>query len=155
MNKGEKMSSEQKAKISKAHTGMKASAEARKKMSEAKLGKTSWNKGKSCPWAGRNGFKKGFTPWNKEHFLIGDISRAVFTQRLRRKRKSLNGGSHTKHEWEELKMRNNYTCLICRRKEPEIKLTRDHILAISKGGSDDITNIQPLCTRCNQSKFTN
>lgn len=125
-------------------------------MSLAKAGKPPWNKGKSSPWAGRNGFKKGSTPWNKMLFLPDDISsRAALTQRVRRKRKSENGGKHTLGEWETLKCQCNHSCAKCGRKEPEIKLTRDHILAISRGGTDDIKNIQPLCLRCNQSKWAN
>lgn len=61
-------------------------------------------------------------------------------------------GSHTMKEWKDLKARHNFTCLHCGRKEPEIKLTRDHILAISKGGTNFIDNIQPLCLSCNCSK---
>jgi hypothetical protein len=40
------------------------------------------------------------------------------------------------------------------KQEPLIKLTRDHILSLSNGGTDDITNIQPLCVQCNSKKST-
>jgi 5-methylcytosine-specific restriction endonuclease McrA len=63
-------------------------------------------------------------------------------------------GSFTFEEWEELKKRYNYTCPMCGRKEPEIKLTVDHIVPISKGGTNDISNIQPLCLECNLKKGT-
>lgn len=61
-------------------------------------------------------------------------------------------GSYTASEWEKLKKDHNYTCLHCGRKEPEIKLTRDHIIPISKGGNNYLENMQPLCGSCNSKK---
>jgi 5-methylcytosine-specific restriction endonuclease McrA len=79
--------------------------------------------------------------------------RLSYTHR-RRVRRLQNGGSYTKREWYELKRRFDFTCLCCGQKEPAIKLTVDHVIPISRGGTNDIGNIQPLCRRCNQSKGT-
>ena len=64
-------------------------------------------------------------------------------------------GSHTLGEWELLKKQYGYCCPSCGKCEPEIKLTEDHIIPISKGGSNYIENIQPLCRSCNCSKKSN
>ena len=61
-------------------------------------------------------------------------------------------GIFTTEEWEEIKKRYNYTCFHCDRMEPYIKLTKDHIIPLSKGGSNYIQNIQPLCQGCNSRK---
>lgn len=76
---------------------------------------------------------------------------ALYTN-IRRARKLTAKGSHTDQEWQSLKAFYNYRCLCCRKREPEIKLTRDHVLPLVHGGSDSIDNIQPLCTRCNSKK---
>ena len=61
-------------------------------------------------------------------------------------------GSFSLEEWNEIKRLQEYLCLVCKRKEPEIKLTIDHILPISKGGKHIKENIQGLCLSCNSSK---
>jgi len=58
----------------------------------------------------------------------------------------------TLSEWEELKKKWNYTCLACGKREPEIKLSPDHIIPLSQGGKNTINNIQPLCLECNLRK---
>ena len=67
-------------------------------------------------------------------------------------------GSHTFGEWELLKKQYNYTCPCCGLSEPfnqkSKHLTEDHIIPLSKGGSDLIENIQPLCLSCNIKKHT-
>ncbi len=71
----------------------------------------------------------------------------------RRAKELGNGGSYTGKEWQQLKHYYNDRCLHCDKQEPEIKLTADHVLPISKGGSNNIDNIQPLCKHCNSSKL--
>lgn len=62
--------------------------------------------------------------------------------------------SHTYWDWELLKKQYGYTCPCCKKGEPEIRLTEDHIIPLSKWGSDLIENIQPLCQHCNSMKHT-
>lgn len=87
-------------------------------------------------------YVEGYRSWinNKRNRLKGAI------------RKEL--GGHTFGEWQTLKAQYNFTCPCCGKKEPEIKLTEDHIIPLSKGGSDLIENIQPLCGSCNSKKLT-
>jgi 5-methylcytosine-specific restriction endonuclease McrA len=49
--------------------------------------------------------------------------------------------------------RDNCKCRICHRSVEEIQLSIDHIIPLSKGGSNDISNLQTLCLACNKSKY--
>jgi HNH endonuclease/NUMOD3 motif len=61
-------------------------------------------------------------------------------------------GSFSMEEWKLLKEEYNFTCPACFRSEPEIVLTFDHVVPLVKGGSNYISNIQPLCRSCNAKK---
>lgn len=79
---------------------------------------------------------------------MGDFRQQFKDKRDARHRRRA-GGSHTATQWQALKKFYGFTCLRCERKEPDIKLTRDHI---DPNGTDSIENIQPLCEDCNHIK---
>jgi 5-methylcytosine-specific restriction endonuclease McrA len=70
----------------------------------------------------------------------------------RRAKVSAAGGVITPSEWNNLKIQYDHTCLCCGKREPEIKLTLDHVYPISLGGRNVIENAQPLCKPCNSRK---
>lgn len=82
-------------------------------------------------------------------------AKRLWNNKLRQDRKRGAIGAHTAEQWEMLRAQYNFMCLSCMRFEPEIKLTEDHILPLSKDGSNHIFNIQPLCKSCNSIKGTN
>jgi 5-methylcytosine-specific restriction endonuclease McrA len=67
----------------------------------------------------------------------------------RRTKQSGAGGSFTAKEWLDLCKKYTHRCLCCWRRR---KLTADHVIPVSKGGSSNISNIQPLCGPCNSRK---
>jgi len=75
-----------------------------------------------------------------------------WSKNKRNRLKKTAGGRHSYGEWLALKRAYLNECAKCHRREPEIKLTEDHIVPLSKNGTDSIENIQPLCLPCNSGK---
>ena len=48
--------------------------------------------------------------------------------------------------------RDNYQCQSCGANKQKASLNIDHIIPLAKGGSNDISNLQVLCSKCNQKK---
>ncbi len=89
-------------------------------------------------------YKRDWAIVHPEGRMINDLKR--------RARKHSAPGKFTIQEWDELKANYDHRCLRCNKQEPEIKLSVDHVVPISCGGSNSIDNIQPLCVPCNVSK---
>ena len=68
---------------------------------------------------------------------------------IRKTRELKNGGTFTVLQWEILIWYTGGKCLDCKK---VTSLTVDHIIPISKGGSSNISNLQPLCRSCNGRK---
>lgn len=150
--KGRVVSKEVRMQISKSSKGKKLSEETKRKLREANIGK----KQSEATIAKRkktiNERKHTYKHWKGG--IATSKKRKVFSQMRRQRRIEGANGTHTLQQWEELKKKYNYMCLCCKRYEPEIKLTEDHIIPISRGGSDYIENIQLLCRSCNSKKHT-
>lgn len=128
--RGKKKYPEAVSKSASARRGQKRSPEFRERMRQVALQRVGE---KAANWQG------GITP---------------IYRKLRVARLKAVGGFHTITEWETLKAQYDWTCPACKTQEPQIKLTKDHIIPVSKGGSDNIENIQPLCGSCNSKKHT-
>lgn len=62
------------------------------------------------------------------------------------------GGKLSAEEWFILCFVFGFRCACCKEVN---KLTPDHIIPVSRGGSSWLWNIQPLCMRCNSAKNIN
>jgi hypothetical protein len=52
----------------------------------------------------------------------------------------------------ELFLRDAYMCMYCGKQYPELLLTRDHLLPLSRGGKDCWSNVVTACRACNHAK---
>lgn len=159
-NLGSKHSEEHKRKIGLAGKGRKMSDLTKNKIGSANSGINNGMYGKGNRQLGSNNpsWKGGLSSnaehqrkrssfWKKNNREKVNFSNKQYEYRLRNAL-----GKHSLKEWNDLKQKYNYMCLCCKRSEPEIILSEDHILPISKGGDNWIKNIQPLCISCNARK---
>ena len=71
----------------------------------------------------------------------------VSAQKQRRRSLELNAKGHfTAQQFRKLIEKHRGRCVYCGKKK---KLVADHIIPLTKGGSNYISNIQPLCVSCN------
>jgi hypothetical protein len=89
-------------------------------------------------------YREGMRRWqqeNREHSnLLG---------RLKKQRRRA-AGTLSVADWELVLDVYGRACLACGKDE----VTIDHVVPVSRGGANDISNVQPLCNWCNTSKAT-
>ena len=61
-------------------------------------------------------------------------------------------GTFTNEEWKKLCNSTGNKCLKCG--DTNQTITVDHVIPLSRGGTNYIENIQPLCKKCNSRKHT-
>jgi 5-methylcytosine-specific restriction endonuclease McrA len=86
--------------------------------------------------------------WHKA-YRLQNLHRHYIWHHNYRTRQRQAEGSFTVEQWVGLCEKYGNKCLWCKQ---ELPLTIDHIVPLSKGGSNFISNIQPLCRRCNSRK---
>lgn len=71
--------------------------------------------------------------------------------RIQRGKRNSASGMFTRQEWLGLLDFYDHRCLACGVTD---RLSADHVIPLSRGGSNTIDNIQPLCKPCNSRKAT-
>jgi len=75
----------------------------------------------------------------------------VYHQRLYGfRRRGYNAGRFDKKEWDNKLLELKGLCQMCK---TDKNITIDHIKPLSKGGTNHIDNLQPLCRSCNTKKY--
>ena len=150
-NVGRKMADQTKNKIGQAHKGRVYSKETLEKMREARLGTKMHPHTRLAIYKAHKGIPSPIKGLRRISKIDQARKRASWSSQ-RRATKRGNGGFHSVEQWEKLKKLYNWMCPSCKVREPDIKLTVDHIIPVKMGGSNDIENIQPLCKSCNSIK---
>lgn len=90
---------------------------------------------------------KKYRTENKEYhseWQKNNLNKVASYQQNRRARKLENGGEFTDQEWQDLKEKTGNKCLCCGISGEEVTLAMDHIIPISKGGSERHTEYSTL-----------
>lgn len=114
--------------------------------------KKQWEKIKGDPILSENYYtqRKRYPSYtNRKNKQKISLEAAKAKRHLRKARIFGGGGSYTQEEWLTLCGQCDNICLCCKEKKP---LTIDHVIPLSRGGTNSIDNIQPLCRECNSRK---
>jgi len=86
-----------------------------------------------------------------DHYRSSNLDKFAQHARLRRALSAGAAGSFSLDAFASLCAYYDNRCLCCGLAK---KLTADHVVPLSKGGTNYIENIQPLCSSCNSRKHT-
>lgn len=75
----------------------------------------------------------------KRRYVAKNREKVYSSIHRRRALKRNSGGNYTKRQWMDLVQSTGHICLCCGTPESERPLTRDHVIPISKGGSNLMT----------------
>ncbi len=89
---------------------------------------------------------------NKKYCAECEKRIASHRERRRSLQKKQIGGTHTKLDFLDLCAAYLWGCAYCGKSLTIKTATEDHVVSLSCGGSDDISNIAPACLSCNCSK---
>jgi 5-methylcytosine-specific restriction endonuclease McrA len=89
---------------------------------------------------------------NGTWLMSDEESSAQKTKRVNKREKGKGRTSKVKKYKVPLHKKQNYRCAMCREKKPLASLELDHIIPLSKGGINDIENLQLLCRGCHHQK---
>ena len=90
--------------------------------------------------------------YNNIEYRNKEVKRCVKNSIIRIHNSRVSGVKLTKQIIDDVYIKYNHTCVNCLKTNKETKLSLDHIKPISKGGTNNINNLQILCLHCNQSK---
>lgn len=85
---------------------------------------------------------------------LAHLEQDAAKSRRRFARKRGAAGSHTLAQFRALCEQNGWLCTYCSCLLTTRTVTEDHMVPITRGGSDDISNITLACTSCNSRKYT-
>jgi 5-methylcytosine-specific restriction endonuclease McrA len=75
-------------------------------------------------------------------------------KRHKRRAKLKAAGTFTIEEWDDRLIEYNHCCAYCYKPFSADELTIDHMIPLSRGGTNTIDNLVPACRSCNSRKWT-
>ena len=88
--------------------------------------------------------------YSRDYFQRHPETQRMTTRRRKAQRFALSE-HFTEQEWDNLCVLYGRMCLACF--ATDMPLTPDHVIPLSRGGTDTTDNIQPLCGSCNSRKY--